>query len=306
MQTTVTVDNEVEIRIVPLAEAGGHPEVGGKAARLGELIRRGEHVPDGFSVVGSGERALSFALEAYRRMGSETSVAVRSSASAEDGTDASFAGVFETVLDVRGERALAAALAACWGSLSSERVAAYLGRRGLGDHATGLTMSVLVQRMVPARAAGVAFSADPVTGARHEVVIHAVRGLGDVLVSGEVDPDRYRVTPRGEVDVERAGAESPPITNDEARQVAALVRRIAAADGLPQDVEWAIDPDGLWLLQARPMTALPPEVSWQSPIPGAKWPKDFQTGEWQTEPPSPLGATTTFEAMAVARERYRG
>ena len=306
MQTTMRPDNEVEIRIVPLSEAGGHLDVGGKAARLGELMRRGEHVPDGFSLIGSGERAVSLALEAYRRMGSDTPVAVRSSASAEDGTDASFAGQFETVLDVRGEEALADAIAVCWESLSGERVAAYVERRGPEGHAAGLTMSVLVQRMVPARAAGVAFSANPLTGARDEVVIHAVRGLGDVLVSGEVDPDRYRMTPRGEVNVERSGAESPPITDDEARQVAALVRRIAAAEGVPQDVEWAIDPDGLWLLQARPMTALPPEVSWQSPIPGAKWAKDFQTAEWQTEPPSPLGATTTFEVMAVARERYRG
>ena len=105
MQTTMRPDNEVEIRIVPLSEAGGHLDVGGKAARLGELMRRGEHVPDGFSLIGSGERAVSLALEAYRRMGSDTPVAVRSSASAEDGTDASFAGQFETVLDVRGEEA---------------------------------------------------------------------------------------------------------------------------------------------------------------------------------------------------------
>jgi len=237
MQTTMRPDNEVEIRIVPLSEAGGHLDVGGKAARLGELMRRGEHVPDGFSLIGSGERAVSLALEAYRRMGSDTPVAVRSSASAEDGTDASFAGQFETVLDVRGEEALADAIAVCWESLWGERVAAYVERRGLEGHAAGLTMSVLVQRMVPARAAGVAFSANPLTGARDEVVIHAVRGLGDVLVSGEVDPDRYRMTPRGEVNVERSGAESPPITDDEARQVAALVRRIAAAEGVPQDVE---------------------------------------------------------------------
>jgi pyruvate,water dikinase len=280
--------------------------VGGKASRLGELMRSGEPVPDGFTVIGTGERAVALAIEAYRLMGSQSRVAVRSSASAEDGAEASFAGQFDTVLDVQGETALADALATCWASLSAERVTAYRARRGIADPADDLKMSVLVQRMVPARAAGVAFSADPISGARDVVVIQAVDGLGDKLVSGEVDPDSYRVTAGDEVVGHPVRAAAPAITDDEARAVAALVRRIAADEASPQDVEWAIDAGGLWLLQARPMTALPPEVTWQSPIPGAKWVKDFQTAEWQTEPPSPLGATTTFEAMAVARERYRG
>ena len=306
MSATVTAANEVGVRTVPLADAGGRTEVGGKASRLGELLRRGEPVPDGFVVIGTGERALALAIEAYRRMGSDPHVAVRSSASAEDGADASFAGQFETVLDVHGEAALATALDTCWRSLSADRVIAYQARRGTADPTDALAMAVLVQRMVPARAAGVAFSADPVSGARHVVVIQAVRGLGDELVSGEVDPDGYRVTASGEVVADPVRADDPAITDGEAQTIAALVERIAEGEAAPQDVEWAIDSQGLWLLQARPMTALPPEVTWQSPIQGAKWVKDFQAAEWQTEPPSPLGATTTFEAMAVARERYRG
>jgi phosphohistidine swiveling domain-containing protein len=306
MQATLARDTETDIRIIPLAQAAGLPEVGGKASRLADLMTAGEHVPDGFCVLGQGDPAVAAALEAYRRMGTDVPVAVRSSASAEDGTDASFAGQFETVLGVRGEADLAAALTTCWESLSADRVTAYVKRRGLEGPAASLTMSVLVQRMVPARAAGVVFSADPLSGARDVVVVHAVNGLGDRLVSGEVSPDRYRLAVVGGVQVERAGPEDPALNDDEARQVATLVRRIAEAEGTPQDAEWAIDANGLWLLQARPMTALPPVATWQSPIPGAKWVKDMQAGEWATEPLSPLGATTTFEAMATARERYRG
>jgi pyruvate,water dikinase len=306
MQTTVAAASGVDVGIIPLAEAGDRPEVGGKAARLGNLIRRGERVPDGFCVLGHGEPALRLAVEAYRAMGPESSVAVRSSASAEDGSEASFAGQFETVLNVRGEEALAAALRTCWASLSSDRVSAYLARHAPDGARQDIAMAVLIQRMVPARAAGVAFSADPLTGARDRVVIHAVPALGDTLVSGEADPDRWRVSASGEVDADVIGPGGPALSDDEAREIAAMVGRIAETEGRPQDVEWAIDAAGLWLLQARPLTALPPEVSWESPIPGAKWTKDFQTAEWQTEPPSPLGATTTFETMAVARERYRG
>jgi rifampicin phosphotransferase len=306
MQAPVGTERELDGRIVPLAKAGGVAEVGGKASRLGELIAAGEPVPDGFCVIGSGETVVGLALEAYRSMGSNTPVAVRSSASAEDGADASFAGQFETILNVSGEEPFAAALRACWQSLSAERVTAYLDRRGLNEVTAVLTMSVLVQRMVPARTAGVAFSADPLLGTRDVVVIHAVRGLGDALVSGEVSPDRYRVTARGEVETEPSAGPDPLLEDEEARNIAAMARRIAAAAGTPQDIEWAIDHDGLWLLQARPMTALPPEASWQSPIPGAKWMKDLQAAEWATEPLTPLGATTTFEAMTTARERYRG
>lgn len=306
MQATLAADTETDIRIIPLAQAAGLREVGGKASRLAALMAAGERVPDGFCVVGRGDRAVDAAIEAYRRMGTDVSVAVRSSASAEDGTDASFAGQFETVLGVRGEADLAAALTACWESLSADRVTAYVKRRGLEGQAASLTMSVLVQRMVSARAAGVAFSADPLSGAHDAVVVHAVNGLGDRLVSGEVSPDRYRLPVGGGVQVEPAGMDAPALTDDEASHIAALVHRIAEVEGTPQDVEWAIDADGLWLLQARPMTALPPEATWQSPIPGAKWVKDMQAAEWATEPLSPLGATTTFEAMATARERYRG
>ncbi|HEX7173007.1 MAG TPA: PEP/pyruvate-binding domain-containing protein [Candidatus Limnocylindria bacterium] len=295
-----------DARIVPLRQAGEVAEVGGKASRLGQLLSAGERVPQGFCVVGTGEQAAALAVDAYRQMGTDALVAVRSSASVEDGSGASFAGQFETVLNVRGEEALASALATCWDSLTADRVGSYLRRRGLAELSGAMTMSVLVQRMVDASVAGVAFSADPLLGTRDVVVIHAVRGLGDRLVSGEVTPDRYRVSAVGEVEAQPGDGTEGALTDDRARQIAAMVRRVASAADGPQDVEWAIDEEWLWLLQARPMTVLPPEASWESPVPGARWVKDIQAAEWATEPLSPLGATTTFEAMAAARQSYGG
>lgn len=311
MQPVQSSPIESHIRIIPLGEAGVHPEeVGGKAARLGALMATGEHVPDGFCVVGQGDLAVALATDAYTRMGLDVPVAVRSSASAEDGSEASFAGQFETVLSVTGSAELAVALARCWESVSGVRAAAYL-RKHQGvvrddQPSQPLSMSVLVQRMIDARAAGVAFSADPLTGAREAVVIEAVSGLGDAVVSGEVNPDRFVVADNGKMEVQFHRGSDLPIDDDEARAIATLVRRIEGGGRVPQDIEWAFDEAGLWLLQARPMTALPDAVSWASPVPGAKWIKDLQAAEWATGPLSPLGATTTFETMAIAREQYRG
>jgi Pyruvate phosphate dikinase, AMP/ATP-binding domain len=97
MQATVRTNTEADIQIVPLAQAGSLREVGGKASRLGALMAKGERVPDGFCVIGSGARAATLALEAYRRLGADVPVAVRSSASAEDGSEASFAGQFASM-----------------------------------------------------------------------------------------------------------------------------------------------------------------------------------------------------------------
>lgn len=307
MEPSAIIMPQSSAKIIPLVEAGGQArEVGAKAARLGALLRDGERVPDGFCVAGTGADALALASEAYRLLGLDVDVAVRSSASAEDGSEASFAGQFETVLNVRGEEALADALARCWASATGTRAESYRNRSGNAD-GEPLQMAVLVQRMVPARAAGVAFSANPLTGARDEVVIEAARGLGDAVVSGEITPDEFIVADGGGLRT-RAGRakEAAALTEAEARAISTLVRRIEASAGTPQDVEWALDDTGLWLLQARPITALPDAVRWESPLPGAKWIKDLQAAEWATEPLSPLGATTTFEAMAIAREQARG
>ena len=266
------------------------PEVGAKAASLGELLATGCRVPDGL-VLAAGAADLS---EADRRSLIETAAAelgpgpfaVRSSGVTEDGTDHSFAGMYETVLDVERD-GLGAAADRVLASATADRVTTY--ERGGG-------MAVLVQRMVAPAAAGVALTADPVSGNRQTTVVTAVRGVGERLVSGAAIGDEWVV---------RDGTAKPrrrPEQAIDARQataVAAEARRIAAARGTPQDVEWAIDAAGeLWVIQARPMTALPPDVSWESPAPGA-FSRTFRFGEWIGAPVTPLFESWLLSAMEV-------
>src|ERR1039458_2294156 len=163
--------------------------VGGKAATLGELLSAGFEVPDGFIVVGE---PTAEALAAGATLGG--CLAARSSAVAEDLAGASFAGQYETVLDVRGADALEAAIRHCRASAEAVRVALYRSERGV---AADTTISVLVQRMVAAEAAGVAFTANPISGDRSEVVITAGRGLGERIVGGDAVGDEWRVRDGG-------------------------------------------------------------------------------------------------------------
>ena len=263
---------------IPLAECGRRPlaEVGAKARHLAEALAAGHPVPPGVvlpcGVLAGGvtDAVVEAAWEGARALG-EGPVAVRSSGVAEDGAEQSFAGQFQTVLNVQGREALAGALRACLASADSAQVRSY-GRNGAQP------MALLVQRQVEARSAGVAFSANPVTGARDEVVINAVHGLGDRLVNGEVTPEELTV--RGDEVERRAkgrlGGEhggEPVLDDARAREVARAARSLEASFGVPQDIEWAFDEAGrLAILQSRPITALPPE-----PIPV---PLDPPPGTW--------------------------
>nr|WP_238490812.1 PEP/pyruvate-binding domain-containing protein [Actinoplanes flavus] len=216
---------------------------GGKAAGLGELIRLGERVPDGFCVTTEAHRRgmvpETEVRAAYDALGGGP-VAVRSSATAEDLAGASFAGQHLTVLDVTGPEAVLAAIAQCWESLHGERARAYRDARGMG-HDT-VRMAVVVQRMVQAQAAGVLFTANPVTGRRTEMMVESAAGPGTSVVDG-CGPVSRRIL--GD------GTAMPELW--------ALGERLQRHRGSPQDVEWAIDPAGsLWVLQSRPITALFP------------------------------------------------
>ena len=251
--------------------------VGGKAANLGELIRAGFRVPDGFVIttdaytlaVGGGvasadsrARLLTSAVpatvasavrDAYRAMGSPH-VAVRSSATAEDLPDASFAGQQDTILDVAGDDAVLEAVRRCWASLWNDRAVAYRATHAVDNGSVRL--AVVVQRMVDADVAGVLFTADPITGTRRRVSVDAVRGLGERLVSGQVNPDHYVVDARDGAIVERRGD-----TLDDARlrELAATGMRIEEHYGRPQDIEWAYANDRtLWIVQSRDVTTLYP------------------------------------------------
>ncbi len=280
---------------------------GVKAAVLGELLGAGLPVPAGFVLTTSAQarfmsenhlpgdsppaallaaplpRDIIDALrQACAALGDGT-VAVRSSGVAEDLPDASFAGQYETVLGVEGVDAIAAAVKRCWASRTSERARAYAP----SDARAQQGMAILIQRLVRADAAGVAFTADPLTGDREVVVIEAVRGLGERLVSGQSVGDEWVV--RGSSATCRRSTEAA-LTAEQAVAVADLARRVEGHQGAPQDVEWAISAGELFLLQARPMTALVEAVDWTPQVPGG-WMRNFRYGEWLPDPVTPLFET---------------
>ena len=300
------------------------PAVGGKALNLGRMIRAGLPVPSGFCVttgvyrrvVGDrlardllalthgpatergrqAEELRRHVLEApvpedladsiaahYRALGDDVPVAVRSSATAEDLPGASFAGQQDTYLNVVGAAAVLDAVRRCWASLWTDRAVSYRDSQDI-DHAE-VALAVVVQQMVDAEVAGVMFTANPVTGHRGQLVIDASPGLGESVVSGAVNPDRFVLDAfTGAVVSSTVGDKRSAVrpvvgggTRTEATEVAAdlcldathlasLTRLAAAVSALydsPQDTEWAIDAAGVaWLTQARAITTL-------YPVPGA-------------------------------------
>lgn len=298
--------------VVPLAELrrADAATVGGKAAHLGELSANGFAVPDAAVIttraflesIGSlddvpdRERVLGLSLPADLETALRAAVgklgghalAVRSSALGEDGTGASFAGQYDTVLGVKGADAVLDAVRRVWASAFGERATKYREQRDIAR----APMGVIVQRMVEPMAAGVAFTANPLTGARDECLVSAVRGIGERLVSGAASPDEWRIL--GDR-VEATAQPERAISEAQVRQVADLARRIERHFAAPQDIEWAIGAGNtLFVLQARPITALPsgPETSEQvEPVP-----IDIVAppGSWEREsahnpdPPSPL------------------
>jgi phosphohistidine swiveling domain-containing protein len=197
---------------------------------------------------------------AYAELG-DPAVAVRSSATAEDLPFASFAGQQDSYLGVVGADALTDAVRRCWASLWSERAVAYRSANGISHRGVGL--AVVVQRQVDAAAAGVLFTANPVTGTRTETVIDASRGAGQAVVSGTVNPDHFvldtataRVlhrTPAG------PAAGRPSLSDAQLSELTSLGDRVQRLLGGPQDAEWVIDAGGeVWLTQSRPITTLYP------------------------------------------------
>jgi pyruvate,water dikinase len=286
--------------VVTFAEATNlrTSELGVKAANLARLASARFPVPPGFVVTPAAEEHLeemsAQILEAAAGLGVERErFAVRSSGTAEDLEGASFAGQYETLLDVRVDE-LPAAVGRVFDSASTSKVAIYReARAGATGETAAPSMAVLVQFMVEADASGVAFTANPVTGERGEVVITAACGLGERLVSGEAVGDEWVV--RDEEASCRRKIESA-ITAEQAVKIAELARRVEAHFGSPQDIEWAISGDKLYLLQSRPMTALPEPMEWKPPRPGY-WMRNFRLGEWLPEAMTPLFAEWLLELI---------
>ena len=215
---------------------------------------------------------------AYAELGAGGPVAVRSSATSEDSEEASFAGLQDTYLWVRGADEVLKQLRACWASLYNDESVSYRLRRDIPEQQ--LAMGVVVQRMVDARCAGVMFTRSPTSGDRSVVCLEGSWGLGSSLVSGEVTPDRFVVNkitgeivrrdvavktlahvplPAGGVAVQEVPAERqtrPCLSDEEIRRLVDSARRVERHYGCPQDIEWAVarDSDEILLLQSRPET----------------------------------------------------
>ncbi|MGD8794835.1 MAG: PEP/pyruvate-binding domain-containing protein, partial [Anaerolineae bacterium] len=240
---------------------GERSSAGGKGQTLARLFQAGYPVPDGFVILpaafgGEGQADL-LADEAWRQVQAhlarlrggdpQMAFAVRSSALAEDSARASFAGEFETVLEVGSDEAIREAIGAVRRSRHAERVQAYGQARDIDGEQE---MAVVVQRLVRAELSGVLFTADPVSGSRNDMPGNYVRGLGEALVSGEAAPHEFRLSrPKGRY-------EGPGELKRYARRLFKLARRLERDLGGPQDIEWAIAGGKVYLLQSRPITTL--------------------------------------------------
>ncbi|TDD01980.1 pyruvate, phosphate dikinase [Nonomuraea deserti] len=307
--------------VIPLDDAAADlATAGGKGASLARLARAGLPVPGGFHVTTDAYRAFvaefrdeilrassadpaviarMFAehdippgiadeiRHAYAALGGDVPVAVRSSATAEDLPGMSFAGQQDTYLNIRGD-ALLDAVKRCWASLWNPRAVAYRDQNGVPHD--DVALAVVVQELVDADAAGVMFTADPVTGARDETVINASWGLGEAVVGGQVTPDTVVVSGGAVVQSRTAdktvmtvrtttGTEERPVPADlrgkavlddaRAVELAGLGARIQALYGTPMDVEWASHDGAFAIVQARPITGLAAEVEeWNDSLKG--------------------------------------
>jgi pyruvate,water dikinase len=283
------------MQVIALSEATADlvELVGGKAVGLGELIRRGERVPDGFCVTTEAHRLgvipEAEIIDAYERLGAG-SVAVRSSATAEDLPEASFAGQHDTVLDVTGTAELTAAIARCWDSLHGDRAVAYRAARDI-DHGT-VRMAVIVQRMITAEASGVLFTANPVTGCRTEMVVDAAPGPGTTVVDGTGAVDHYVLDGS---DQHRPGC----LPAARLAELWATGERLQGQFGCPQDVEWVVDGQGaLWLVQSRPITTLfPLPPATDKPLPRVYL--EFGHVQGMRQPVTPMGMSTLRSLVAA-------
>ncbi|MEU2615170.1 rifamycin-inactivating phosphotransferase [Micromonospora sp. NPDC007271] len=258
---------------------------------------------------------------AVAQLGEQAAYAVRSSATAEDLPTASFAGQQDTYLNVVGPASILQHVSRCWASLFTERAVTYRQRNGI-DHRV-VHMAVVVQQMVFPHAAGIVFTADPVTGNRKVATVEASFGLGEALVSGLVNPDVFKVRDDGivaktiaakqravhalpaggtqEVTIDPQRQEQPALTDAQVVRLVQLGRRIEAHFGRPQDIEWCLVDDGFQIVQSRPITTL-------FPIPAAHDAENrvyLSVGHQQmmTDPMKPLGISVwQLTAMAPMHE----
>jgi rifampicin phosphotransferase len=258
-----------------------------------------------------------------RQSQGEKAVAVRSSATAEDLPEMSFAGQQDTYLNVVGPDAFLKAVVDCWSSLWTGRAIGYRSRNGVAH--TGAALAVVVQEMVESQASGVLFTANPLSGLRAETVIDAALGLGEALVSGQVEPDHYVVDPaRGQIISKTLGAkmlsihgrpeggtrvteqkrsEVQALPDEQILALARLGSQVADLYGFPQDIEWAWAENSLYLLQTRPVTSLFPLPDGLPPEP-LKVFFSFAAVQGMLDPVTPLGRDALQEIFAVGASLF--
>ncbi len=249
-------------------------------------------------------------VQAWKSLGSPA-VAVRSSATAEDLPDLSFAGQQDTFLNVTTEAMLCERVIDCWSSLWTARAIGYRLRQGVGQE--GIALAVVVQQMVQSDVSGVLFTANPLNGSRVECVIDATFGLGEALVSGLVEPDHYVVETRGNQilskilgkkglsiragkaggveKVNEVGAERQALSDDQILELARLGEKVQAVYGEPQDIEWAYSDGKLYMLQTRPITSLFP-LPEGLPAEPLKMLVSFAAVQGLVDPITPIGQST--------------
>ncbi|HEY9629813.1 MAG TPA: phosphoenolpyruvate synthase [Coleofasciculaceae cyanobacterium] len=286
--------------------------------KIGELSGEIRRIIEGIAIPEDMSEAIARLLS---RLGEKDAYAVRSSATAEDLPTASFAGQQDTYLNIIGKEAILNHISKCWASLFTERAVTYRIQNGF-DHRK-VYLSVVVQKMVFPQAAGILFTADPVTGNRKVVSIDASFGLGEAIVSGLVNADNYKVrngkiidqristkklaiyalndggTKEQEIEPERQNQQA--LTDEQILQLERLGRAIEAHFGSPQDIEWCLADDTFYIVQSRPITTL-------FPIPEANDQKNHvyvSVGHQQmmTDPMKPLGLS--LWQLTAARPMYQ-
>ncbi len=300
--------NGLEARILELARHVSPDDLtalDNASAEIRALFERGSLPADVAADITSAYRGL--ATQRSNHPTSQPPVAVRSSATAEDLPGLAFAGQQDTYLNVSGEPAVLDAVKKCWGSLWTARAMAYRARNHIPPD--DIALAVVVQEMVPSVSSGVAFTANPVTGRRDEIVIDASFGLGEAIVSGQVDPDHYVVDPnnwkiaqcrlgakelailpagdQGTRRVEQDRSREQALPDEQIEELAKTAGRAAEHFGMPQDIEWAWADRRLVLLQSRPITSLYPLPA--AAAEGVRVYVNFNFTQGVTDPLTPLG-----------------
>ncbi len=277
--------------------------LGKKAGNLNELLLEGFTVPDGFVLRWEDRDSFEASVDKLMDKIGGYPVAVRSSGQLEDLGDMSFAGLYETYLDINSREELLSAISKCFESTQGERVEKYLEKADIKKTSDELykSFSVLVQKMIIPKTAGVAFSIDPMTGIEEHLYAECCHGVGEKLVSGEVTPNRYTYNHYSKEIIESdIHDDLAKLSDKNIRELSILCRKIQAFYGRPQDLEWAIDDsDQLWLLQARPITKL----SWRKDH-GELTNADLKDGGISSAVCTPLMFSLYQKCMNVSMPEY--